>query len=399
MSQTNRNCVCEALTIIFLVSSGCDAQEQIVERDPLKTDWYAGPDLDEDVAFRSGTEVPQPIQCGSSKIIDEHGNIIDERPHWYYLDHMNLELEANQEFADAMGTHTVQTCDEALRYMELEPTHSYHVVDEHDKLPLAPEQIGSDENEDDFRIYSGSTRASGIHAETVVRITGEATGVTCTGTFITQYHVLTSAHCIKKRGFAKVNLKRVNHSADNNILSYVYVNPGYSGEGNRSYDMAIISLREPTWWSHSRMRIHAGSTRKGKMLDIFGWGAKWHDGSGSGQVLRAGSGGHRIKIDYHKSGWFEANAYDARACSGDSGGPAVNWLSSSRPIIWGVHKGSRRKTKWGYERRCPNWGYDMWWTKPHVHTTWIANVVDNNIKVKGCIKYKNGTADAYLRCD
>jgi hypothetical protein len=77
--------------------------------------------------------------------------------------------------------------------------------------------------------------------------------------------------------------------------------------------------------------IYDESMYVGMRLDLYGWGTN-SLGGGNGGVLRKGRDNSELRVDQFDSHSFTGTSDKARACRGDSGGPALRWLDNFEAV-------------------------------------------------------------------
>lgn len=197
----------------------------------------------------------------------------------------------------------------------------------------------------------------------------------CTGTFISTWHILSSAHCFAREGsqtvfYSAPGLGRTERTATVDIPDCWWAG------GTRSCDLAVVKLSIESNWaklSSRKLYVYSGATSEGTALHPYGYGYENYEGGGGG-VLRGGSNRAVFTITHHESGYFEGIAGAVRTCDGDSGGPATfenNNDPAFRPIIWGVYHASEG----GGRPTCAERDEIMWWTKTTTNLAWIESVL------------------------
>jgi hypothetical protein len=317
--------------------------------------------------------------CGTKTVLQEDGTT-REAPIAHYFDHMNNQLDRDPALRAHVGLYQVSTCEEAeqfaraeLAYREANPTDEASLIPSHDDARPASE-------DEAFRIYHGEA----VQKPGVVQIYGG-----CTGTFITERHILTAAHCFDSiGGGAKTDIPifEENGSSDYSATrdGFVHIHPDYTSSGTDTPDdIAIISLWNDLPWTPTPHRFFTGDTQTGVDLHIYGYG-RYNDDPISSGVLREGDNHATININLNWSGYFRASAHTARGCLGDSGGPAIHQLQGYQQPIWGVYT-------WMESGPCPDENDHMRWTKTNEKKGWIAARLAENLDGDfTCTEYSYG---------
>lgn len=232
---------------------------------------------------------------------------------------------------------------------------------------------------------------------------GYAESSTCTGFIIGPREIVTAAHCIYQDGYRPVRVTvrdphsngsvntpcilNCSSSVSSNAMGYRH--PNYTGTGDAGDDVGLFvfssDLPAPANSSSDRIRMMINKTWKNAPLKIYGWGRNTQSG-GSG-VAREGS----VTASWSGSKHFTANATAARACKGDSGGPAVRVTVSDHPLTVGITS----EMAGSYGSGCPySDGFNRW-THLGPKIPWIEGKIGRT-----CNKYVSAgnSAITYARC-
>lgn len=332
--------------------------------------------------------------CGMKTEIAEDGTG-RQVPIAYYFDHMNNQLDRTPEMRAHVGLDRVSTCAEAEQFALAQPAwDAAHPIDESALLPKGELRPASEDT--GFRVYYGED----VQKPGVVLITMED-GAGCSAVFITQRHILTSAHCFDGMGgdAQDIDIFEENGSSDystSNRVGFVHIHPNYTGNGSSTDindDIALISLWDDLPWTPTPHRFYTGTTNTDYGLHIYGYGFNTHAGGGPG-ILREGADNTLINVNYHTDGYFRATGHTARTCVGDSGGPAIDHTYTVNPITWGVHSTSEKDGN-----QCTEYEGKMWWTKTNVKAAWIADLLlENEEGDFHCEQFTYGVNGSYYRC-
>jgi hypothetical protein len=361
-----------------------------------------GSDPQEANESETGSEssaVPRATTCGWREFVDDTGS----RQRWperYYFDVMNDQLAADLALSKHAGLDQVTSCEDARQFTNA--GNAYEAgLDQPEQLP-APAGVPVEELVP--KIFNGvaSTRSSVVR----VLITTDGEGglshqQSCTGFIVSTHHVVTAAHCVEP-GPQDVVLRGPGGVPAWSGTPHIHVHPNYTGDGDTSDDIAVISLNSS--WSHAavatnRVRMYTGSTQTGAMLAIYGYGATTDTGE-SERTQYAPPSGARIVVDGHTgSGYFWDNGGPARICSGDSGGPALNLVGSENWIAYGVAASVQGIDETG-NNECPGASDDMFWTKVNTKASWVESRIRQNANFGSGFSCTPFTTQgvSYIRC-
>lgn len=173
----------------------------------------------------------------------------------------------------------------------------------------------------------GDEQRSPVVLLSVQFITGDVGG--CSGTLITNRHVLTAGHCFAGNAANVVNVDVV---VGGQIIpaARLAVDPLYQ-EGQTAIfnDLALVELASPTSVPPLPLLL-SRAPQPGETIDIFGYGLDERGVFGtlrSGQMLLQDVTENHLVALYGNDG--------SNTCTGDSGGPAIQTLNG-RPAVVGV---------------------------------------------------------------
>src|SRR5260221_5636075 len=327
--------------------------------------------------------------CGFSQF--DNGGYTVRRFETFNFARMDARLAADSELRARAGMPAVASCEQARQFISV--LNAYELELPTIEHPSAPTVEGPEPVE---KIHLGETVTSTTGQNPQGGIV-ELNSLGCSGSFITGRHILTAGHCVAGNG--TINLSyRAPTLAGGTLQTESFTvtrNPAWNGNGNRSNDHAILTrdAGDLAWAVNgNRFRWYTGGTKTGIGLAIFGYGAFGNDGTGAiSGVLRTGQSFADINLNSHTDGYFHATAHTAKACRGDSGGPAVRQLSGSGndalPVIWGTFHGAVFS-----DNVCPADCDDMYWTKTTTDQSFIEGVLGFS-----CTRFSNSDG-TYARC-
>ena len=182
------------------------------------------------------------------------------------------------------------------------------------------------------KIVNG-TECSSDNSPVVMIVMRASNGDTylCSGTMLTQTHVLTAAHCF----FENITDAVIRAHGRSIPATHVAVHPGVSEQQTAIFnDVAILTLSSaanlPTLPLATSTQPRGGDT-----LGIFGYGVVegTNEGSSSAGVLRSGE----MEVDNVTNDhiFTKYNGDGSNTCFGDSGGPAI-FEVNGHPAIVGI---------------------------------------------------------------
>jgi len=139
----------------------------------------------------------------------------------------------------------------------------------------------------------------------------------CSGTLLTQQHVLTAAHCVNRPSFTTASAFINNQEI---VASEVHIHPGYRPDfaaGVIFNDVAILKLSQAVNRPAQPLLL-SRETVADDLISIFGYGV---DENGDLNVLKSGQMQLGSVSEHHLFAPF--NGQGSNPCFGDSGGPAI----------------------------------------------------------------------------
>jgi len=139
----------------------------------------------------------------------------------------------------------------------------------------------------------------------------------CSGTLLTQEHVLTAAHCVNRPSFTSASVIINNQEIP---ATEVHIHPGYRQDfaaGVIFNDVAILKLSQAVNRPVQPL-LMSRTTISNDLISIFGFGL---DEKGDLNVLKSGQMQLGSVSEHHLFAPFDGQG--SNPCFGDSGGPAI----------------------------------------------------------------------------
>lgn len=153
----------------------------------------------------------------------------------------------------------------------------------------------------------------------------------CTGTFITNKHVLTAAHCIPSSS-SRIVVGARGFSSD---AAHVDVHPGYDGDVSSPFDVAVVTLLNSAAVDPVPLEI-SRAVSPGDRVIAYGFGL---DEAGDDVIERVDNGGLALKatdleVTQVNSGTiYTKSDGNGDTCQGDSGGALLTPGDDGRPAV------------------------------------------------------------------
>lgn len=200
---------------------------------------------------------------------------------------------------------------------------------------------------------------------------GDNTWYSCSGSILSDTHILTAAHCLPHGGNQDVSVYTFGESKPKRLRVNAIAHPDYNGSYqlidetlSPDDDLAILEISSPKtdfpYAQHksNRMRILSSQFNNTKKLLVRGTGTRVRSHgpnvASNGTVERPAND---IPISISGSTqkqWWSVASDKVSVCKGDSGGPAIDIDHHGLPIQAGVHSGFIVKRMRAHY--CPNPG-------------------------------------------
>jgi V8-like Glu-specific endopeptidase len=326
-----------------------------------------------------------PVTCGKHPYVFR-GKIYHQEE-WYQFGLLNRRLDESVELRQATGLTRVDSCEDARAFVDAEHT----LLESQPSLKVLPPGMPVPEAQPDADGVGKTSQAivngTKAYKNSVVWYNTDAGG--CTGTLISPYAMITSAHCIpsaslntdtngdniKDAGIASfwVNYDRdptltpgsacLTRAAPQSTTGLcggndfqamiVHIHPGWGG--GAANDIAVVMhlftgpWRSPANGTHHYAIVNGGGLDREHNFTAWGAGGDRSDPNtlninenGEWETGVLNSGVTRTDVDKPNVDWMGAwhfisdskNSGGVRMCNGDSGGPAFEHTSNFFVGVW-----------------------------------------------------------------
>ena len=194
--------------------------------------------------------------------------------------------------------------------------------------------------ESQLDIINGTVPADNglIEASTVALVSSNGQTF-CTGTLISNYHVISAAHCLESfYGRLYIGFGRNSGEFKYIEASRFQVHPNYTGSFYQSVpsDISVIQLSKAAPAGYEPVSVYKGQIDRSEPIYLAGFGATSGYGGGGGQLYYTSvglSGSTSSEISVYENG--------TGACYGDSGGPAYIYTGTELQVVGATSRGTQ----------------------------------------------------------